>query len=176
MTVRQDRPHLAPPKLGMRLLVRLLPEEERSEALGDFEERLQTKVRKRGVAAARIWYAIQILRLVPYLVKDHALWSSIMFKNHLIVAWRNVKKSKAYSALNILGLAVGMAVFILIMLFVRTELSFDRYHANAENILPGHQGGARELLFGLERLRRHPGPPGPGHGQGISGSPGGDTD
>ena len=57
-----------------------------------------------------------------------------MFKNNLIIAWRNIKKSKAYSALNILGLAVGMAVFILIMLYVRTELSYDRYHANARDI------------------------------------------
>ncbi len=57
-----------------------------------------------------------------------------MLKNHFIIAWRNIKKGKAYAALNILGLAVGMAVFILIMLFVRTELSYDRYHADAENI------------------------------------------
>jgi len=57
-----------------------------------------------------------------------------MFKNHLIIAWRNIKRNKAYSALNVLGLAVGMAVFILIMLFVRTETSYDRYHANARNI------------------------------------------
>jgi len=57
-----------------------------------------------------------------------------MFKSHLKIAWRNIKRSKAYSALNVLGLAVGMAVFILIMLFVRTELSYDRYHTNAQNI------------------------------------------
>jgi putative ABC transport system permease protein len=59
---------------------------------------------------------------------------SSVLKNYLIIAWRNIKKSKAYSALNIIGLAVGMAVFILIMLFVRTEISYDRYHANARNI------------------------------------------
>jgi putative ABC transport system permease protein len=57
-----------------------------------------------------------------------------MLKNYLIIAWRNIRKSKAYSALNILGLAVGMAVFILIMLFVRYELSYDRYHENGRNI------------------------------------------
>jgi putative ABC transport system permease protein len=57
-----------------------------------------------------------------------------MFKNYLIVAWRNLKRNKAYSALNVLGLAAGLAVFILIMLFVRTELGYDRYHANGRNI------------------------------------------
>jgi putative ABC transport system permease protein len=57
-----------------------------------------------------------------------------MFRNNLIVAWRNIKRSKAYSVLNILGLATGMAVFILIMLFVRYEFSYDRYHDKARNI------------------------------------------
>jgi putative ABC transport system permease protein len=57
-----------------------------------------------------------------------------MIKNHLVIAWRGFRKNKTYSALNVLGLAAGMAVFILIMLFVRTELSYDRYHANARNI------------------------------------------
>jgi len=134
MTSRLDLPHLPPPKLGVRLLKWLLPDGELAEVAGDLEERFQTKARGRGAAAARIWYGIQILRLVPYLIKDHILWSCIMFKNNLVIAWRNIKKSKAYSALNVLGLAVGMAVFILIMLYVRYELSYDRYHANADRI------------------------------------------
>ena len=134
MTSYRMRPHVTPPRLGVRLLGWLLPDEERLETLGDFEERFRTKVRERGAAAARIWYGFQVLRLVPYLVKDHILWSCIMFRNNLIIAWRNINRSKVYSALNILGLAAGMAVFILIMLYVRYELSFDRYHENARNI------------------------------------------
>jgi len=134
MTSRRDFPHAAPPKRGMRFLGRLLPEEELLETKGDLEERFQLKVREKHAAAARVWFWFQILHLVLSLVKDHILWSCIMFRNNLIIAWRNIKKSKAYSALNILGLAVGMAVFILIMLFVRYELSYDRYHANTRNI------------------------------------------
>jgi putative ABC transport system permease protein len=130
----QDRPNLTPPRLGVRLLGRLLPDTDRAEVTGDFEERFQTKALERGATAARIWYGTQVLRLVPYLLRDHILWSGIMFKNNLVIAWRNIKRSKVYSALNILGLAVGMAVFILIMLYVRYELSYDRYHANARNI------------------------------------------
>ena len=38
-----------------------------------------------------------------------------MLKSYLIISWRNIKRNKAYSALNVLGLAVGLAVFILIM-------------------------------------------------------------
>jgi putative ABC transport system permease protein len=134
MTSRRNRPYTIPPKLGTRLLGWLLPDEERIEVTGDFEERFRAKVRGRGGSAAWIWYGIQVLRPVPYLVKDHILWSCIMFRNNLIIAWRNIKKSKLYSALNVLGLAAGMAVFILIMLFVRYELGYDRYHANARGV------------------------------------------
>jgi len=134
MTGRPDFPHATPPKLGMRLLGWFLPGEELSDTKGDLEERFQLKVRERRAAGARVWFWFQILHLVLYLVKDHILWSCIMFKSNLIIAWRNIKRSKAYSALNILGLAVGMAVFILSMLYVRYELSYDLYHANAKNI------------------------------------------
>jgi putative ABC transport system permease protein len=57
-----------------------------------------------------------------------------MFRNNLVIAWRNIMRGYVFSALNILSLAVGLAVFILIMLFVRYELSYDRYHENARNI------------------------------------------
>lgn len=57
-----------------------------------------------------------------------------MFKNYLKIAFRNIKKYKLYSFINIAGLAVGMSVCILIMLFVKDELSYDRYHENAGRI------------------------------------------
>ena len=53
-----------------------------------------------------------------------------MLKNYFTVAWRNLLKSKAYSAINIVGLATGMAVAILIALWIWDELSFDNYHTN----------------------------------------------
>ena len=57
-----------------------------------------------------------------------------MIKNYFKTAWRNVVKSKGYSAINIGGLAVGMAVAMLIGLWVYDELSFDKYHKNYERI------------------------------------------
>ena len=81
-----------------------------------------------------------------------------MFKNYLVIAWRNIKKSKAYSALNILGLAVGLAVFILIMLFVRTELGYDRYHANARNVCRVVQEQPGDDFLGSNVFAVTPGP------------------
>ncbi|MCX6835373.1 MAG: ABC transporter permease [candidate division Zixibacteria bacterium] len=57
-----------------------------------------------------------------------------MFKNYLVTAIRNVLRHKGYSAINIIGLAVGMACSLLIFLFVWHELSYDTYHPNYERI------------------------------------------
>jgi putative ABC transport system permease protein len=51
-----------------------------------------------------------------------------VFKNYLKTAWRNLWKNKAYSAINIVGLSIGMAACIIIMLFVFYERSFDKQH------------------------------------------------
>lgn len=51
-----------------------------------------------------------------------------MFKNYFKIAWRNLWKNKIYTAINIIGLSVGMAACIVIMLFVFYERSFDKMH------------------------------------------------
>src|SRR6478752_4942237 len=51
-----------------------------------------------------------------------------MIKNYIKTAWRNIWKSKVFSAINIFGLAVGMAACIVIVLFVYYEKSFDSMH------------------------------------------------
>jgi len=57
-----------------------------------------------------------------------------MFKNYFKTAWRNLRKNKLYSFINIKGLTVGLSVGILILLWVQDELSFDRFHKNEKNI------------------------------------------
>ena len=73
-----------------------------------------------------------------------------MFKNYLKIAFRNVKKHKAYAFINIAGLAIGMACCILIISFIATELSYDRFHKNADRIyrqgLDANLGGNQILM------------------------------
>lgn len=57
-----------------------------------------------------------------------------MIRNYFKVAWRNLLKSKWYSSINIIGLATGMAVALLIGLWIWDELSFDKYHRNYERL------------------------------------------
>jgi len=57
-----------------------------------------------------------------------------MFKNYLKIAFRNIVRHKAFAAINIVGLAIGMACSIFILLWVQNELSYDRFHKNANEI------------------------------------------
>lgn len=57
-----------------------------------------------------------------------------MFKNYLKIALRNLQKQKLYSLINITGLAVGLAVCMMIMLYVTHEITYDRFHTNAKRI------------------------------------------
>jgi len=57
-----------------------------------------------------------------------------MIKSYFKTAWRNLTKNKFYSAINITGLAIGLAVGIMILLWVQNELSYDKFHRSAENI------------------------------------------
>jgi putative ABC transport system permease protein len=57
-----------------------------------------------------------------------------MLKNYLKVAWRNIIRKKGFSFINITGLAIGMTVCLLILLFVQYELSYDTYHKNAKDL------------------------------------------
>jgi putative ABC transport system permease protein len=57
-----------------------------------------------------------------------------MFKNYFKTAWRNLMKNKFYSFINIAGLALGLALGLLILLWVQDEFSFDSFHKNAPDI------------------------------------------
>jgi len=51
-----------------------------------------------------------------------------MLKNYFKTAFRNLWRNKGYASINLLGLAIGLATFILISLFIKDELSYDRYN------------------------------------------------
>ena len=58
-----------------------------------------------------------------------------MLKNYFKVAWRNLKKTRLYSFVNIIGLTIGITSCILISLYIESELSYDRFHKNADRIV-----------------------------------------
>ena len=71
-----------------------------------------------------------------------------MFANYLRTAWRNLKKHKVFSVINILGLAIGMACCILITLWIADEIGFDRLQAAALDLSGRLLDGVHEGRFG----------------------------
>ena len=57
-----------------------------------------------------------------------------MLKNYFLTAWRNLRRNPFYSVINISGLAIGLAVGMLILLWVQDESSYDGFHQHAPNI------------------------------------------
>ena len=57
-----------------------------------------------------------------------------MLKNLVTIAFRNILKEKGYSLINLLGLSIGITCSLFLTLYVLDELSYDKYHKNAENI------------------------------------------
>ena len=57
-----------------------------------------------------------------------------MIKNYLILAFRNLRSNRGYFVINLLGLTIGITAFIMIVLWIKAETSYDRFHINANNI------------------------------------------
>ncbi len=126
--------HHRPPWLAEFLLKRILPDEGWNTPLGDFEEDYNEIAAGNGIIFAWFWYFGQIFNLIPGKIYNSFSWSIAMFFNYIKTSLRNIKKQKGYTFINITGLAVGMTCFILIMLYVKYELSFDTFHKNSDRI------------------------------------------
>lgn len=123
-----------PPRFARWLLSRLLGSEEREYILGDFNEMFAEMAGRFGFSRARLWYWGQVCRSFRHFADNLIYWRIEMFKNYFLLSFRHMKKHKGYSFINIFGLAVGIACCILIFLWVRDELSYDKFHENGENI------------------------------------------
>ena len=126
--------HIKPPKIAESLLRWILPDGTWDTPIGDFEEFYNSVAGEKSVFKAKAWYWRQILRLIPAKITNSTYWSLQMFKNYLKVALRVIKRHKAFSIINIAGLATGMVCCILILLWVQDELGFDQFHENGDNL------------------------------------------
>lgn len=123
-----------PPLRAQRLLLWFLRRELAEEVAGDLEERFEAVLKRRSLLRARMDYWRQVLHYIrPFALKRLRRVQSnhyTMFQSYFKIGCRNLLRNKGYSFINIGGLAMGMAVALLIGLWVYDELSFDRYHEN----------------------------------------------
>ncbi len=118
----------SPPGKALNFLLRFMELEER-ENFGEYVASVYRELLlKKGQRSARLWFWSQFIRSLPRLFIKSIEGNVAMLKNYVKIALRSIKMHKAYSIINIAGLAVGMACFILIMFYVYHELSFDKFH------------------------------------------------
>jgi putative ABC transport system permease protein len=127
-----------PPKLATRLLLFFLRDDLAEEVQGDLDEKFYSTSRKTSITKAKLVYWYQVFHYIrPFAIrkiKYQQLNHYAMYKSYVKIGWRNLLKNKSYSIINIGGLAVGMAVAMLIGMWVYDELSFDKYHQNYDRI------------------------------------------
>ena len=123
-----------PPPLAEKLLGFLANQQSQSAIIGDLEEEFSQIAENQGYVQALLWYWKLILISVPSFIKNRIKWSLTMFKNYSKIALRNIRRNKLFTFINLLGLAVGMACFILISLWVQDETSFDKFHEHKDSL------------------------------------------
>ncbi|WP_229310884.1 ABC transporter permease [Larkinella soli] len=143
--------HPGPPRWAEWLLSRFTPHGMEDELQGDLQEMFAYWVKTAGLRVARRRYAVAVLRLIrPFSrpvtrpVHDDPQpfpFHPAMIRNYLKIAFRNLVKNGVYSSINIGGLALGMAVAMLIGLWMYDELTFDRYFRNYDRIAKVMQTG-----------------------------------
>jgi len=122
----------------------------------DFEETFQEIVIIDGILQAKLWYWRSLLKSVPGYINLIICWSFAMFKNYLKIALRNIQRYKGYSFINILGLSVGLACCILIMMWVMDELNYDGFYKNRDQIFR-----VNSIDHSAGEMKHSAGPPSP---------------
>ena len=105
--------------------------------LGDLYEKYLVVCESKGNKSANWIYFLNAIGYLRYFnlksQNSNSNWKA-MFKNHLTITLRTLKKHRTYAAINIIGLAIGLAAGFMILQHVYYEMSFDSFFANKENI------------------------------------------
>lgn len=123
-----------PPFIAEVLLKLFLPQHEVEYLLGDYQDIYSQLAETEGTLSAWLWYWRQVIKTTPVYILHSFYWGIIMFKNYFITALRDIKRQKIFAFIKIAGLSIGIAVCILLSLYIYDEISFDRFHKNADNI------------------------------------------
>ncbi|MFW9878955.1 MAG: ABC transporter permease [Candidatus Thorarchaeota archaeon] len=125
---------IGPPKFLEWILGLILKNEDKSHRLGDFQDVFVDISRQVSKLSATKWYCRQILTGMPKLFCFFIYWRFLMFKKYFKTTFRNLRRNKIFSFINLGGLAFGIACGLLILLWIFGELSYDKFHVHKENI------------------------------------------
>ena len=122
------------PKFPFWILKQIYAFDNKDAYSGDIEEEFAEIQKCQGRAKAKRWIWFHAIAAVPRWGQHSVIWRITMLKNYIKIALRNFLRHRGYTFINIAGLAIGIACCILIMLWVQDELSYDRFHENADDL------------------------------------------
>ncbi|MCP4724472.1 MAG: FtsX-like permease family protein, partial [bacterium] len=145
-----DRAKVKPPGFPRWIFSHFASSQEKMTVVGDLDEYFFEIVDEKGKNRAIMWYWGQVLKSLPLIIKHTIYRSYIMFRNYLKISLRNLQRNKGFSVINILGLSIGIASCLLILLYVRFESNYDTHHKDHERIYRvalSSKSGASEQLY-----------------------------
>ncbi len=118
-----------------RFILGLIADEHvRETIIEDMEESFICNEERKGPFRADMTWLFKLTFIMMTFVLKSIIWRTIMFKNYMKITLRNMRRHKGYSFINIAGLVLGVTVVLLITIYIRYELSYDRFHENADSI------------------------------------------
>lgn len=151
-----------PPRFGKWLLRSFCSYDFLSTALWDLEELYELNLEERGKVRADLLYIKNALGVILHLYfkgdSHYSLNHFSMVRNNINVSLRNLKKRKAYTVLNLAGLSTGLAVFLLITLYVSYEFSYDNYHEHKDRVFSIYKSDIYGEYQGSNKYANTPGP------------------
>ncbi len=122
------------PRLAVWLLERFLPRRDIDFVHADFQDIYHRDCHTRGRFKAGMKLGSDVLKSLPGFMYAVFYWRIMMLKNYIYLTLRNLRNHTLHSVLNIAGLSLGMAVSLLIFLWIQNEIAYDRFHANKNEI------------------------------------------
>ncbi|NQZ75631.1 MAG: FtsX-like permease family protein [Ekhidna sp.] len=126
-----------PPRLATQFLRWFCAEDLIEEIQGDLEEAYRFRAKSIGTTRARIWYFSDVLKFFrPYSFEKYSRTKQYipMVKNYFKIAVRNLIKRRGFTALNLLGLSIGMSTVLMLAIYLQHETSYDQMQPDSENI------------------------------------------
>jgi putative ABC transport system permease protein len=127
------------PRSGLSRLTHLFlgliaDEHMRETIMEDMEDSYASNEERKGSFRAGMTWLCKLLLIMMTFVLKSIIWRTIMFKNYMKITLRNMRRHKGYSFINTAGLVLGLSIVLLITIYIRYELSYDRFHENADSI------------------------------------------
>ncbi len=127
----------SPPNYALRFFRWFCRPEYLEDIEGDLLEKFHRQSESQNASSARRAFVFQVLKLFRLnLIRSFTIFqiNPAMYRHHLKVAFRQMQRNKLYTAIKIGGFAIGIAACILIALFIRDELSYDRHYEHGDRI------------------------------------------